>query len=161
MTEFYNSTPSPETFLMHFNKNHDKSNGRFTSGPGGVSTSSKPKNQVSKEDQDEINRRKSRNKKIAAGVIAGLAVGSLIAYHQYSKKQNRNMTDVYKRMDTVNDVQISNLNKAIEEQSRIVNRSSKQADEALAIFIRNAHKDPINVLGMDPINVPRKYGGLR
>lgn len=151
--------PSLDEALKHFNKNHDPKNGQFTSGHG-INISSKPKNNISKEDQDEINRRKSRNKKIAAGIIAGLAIGSLIAYHQYSKKK-RNMTDVYKRIDTVSDTQISNLNKAIKEQSRIVNTSSKQADEALAIFIRKAHKDPINALGMDPINVPRRYGGLR
>ena len=45
MAGFYQATPPLEVFLMHFNPNHDRKNGQFTSGSGGsVSKSLAPAN---------------------------------------------------------------------------------------------------------------------
>ena len=47
--------PLDDLFLMHFNKNHDKSNGQFTSGPGGsVSKSTTNNKKITSDDWDNM-----------------------------------------------------------------------------------------------------------
>ena len=48
MQSFYIPTPSSQTFLMHFNKNHDPKNGQFSSGNGGSVSGYKKVNDAAK-----------------------------------------------------------------------------------------------------------------
>ena len=111
------SKPSlDDLFLMHFNKNHDKSNGQFTSGPGGSVSKSNKKEGSSTGGLDDL--KKDKN----------ISFGDVSENQQASEKVTKDdISTIYSLKDKTGEITkiIKNNNDLNDIHSKLENLSKK------------------------------------